>query len=144
MHRRRSSRAAALLVALAFVASAPLSGALITVEAQQPLDVARGALSAVEAQPAAAKRPLTYDTYDYWRAIEGTELSRDGVWLAYALTSEAEDGELVVRNLNTKQEFRHPRGTSPSFTPDGRFVVFTVQALKAEVEKATKVAGKAK
>ncbi|HEX6323386.1 MAG TPA: prolyl oligopeptidase family serine peptidase [Vicinamibacterales bacterium] len=121
MHRRPSSRAAALLVALAFVASAPFSGALSTVEAQQP---------------AAAKRPLTYDTYDYWRAIEGTELSRDGVWLAYALTSEAEDGELVVRNLNTKQEFRHPRGTNPSFTPDGRFVVFTVQAPKAEIEKA--------
>ena len=30
--------------------------------------------------------------------------------------------QLVVRNLRTGQEFRHPRGTNPAFTPDGKFV----------------------
>ena len=49
--------------------------------------------------PSASKRPLSYDVVDYWRSIQGTRLSNDGQWLAYALTSQAEDGELVVRNL---------------------------------------------
>ena len=52
-----------------------------------------------------AKRPLTYDVVDYWRSIQGTRLSQDGQWLAYALTAPGEDGELVVRNLKTNQEF---------------------------------------
>ena len=83
----------------------------------------------------AGKRPLTYDAVDYWRAIQGTRLSNDGQWLAYAVTSQAEDGELFVRNLKTGQEFRHSRGTSPVFTQDGAFVVFTVAQSKADEEK---------
>jgi dipeptidyl aminopeptidase/acylaminoacyl peptidase len=85
--------------------------------------------------PAAAKRPLTYDVVDYWKSIQGTRLSDDGQWLAYATTAQGDDGELVVRNLRSGQEFKHPRGTSPAFTPDGRFVVFTIAQPKAEEEK---------
>ena len=84
---------------------------------------------------APAKRPLTYDAYDAWRSIEGTTLSRDGEWLAYALTAQGVDGELVVRNLRTGREFRHPRGTDPRITPDAKFVVFTIVPTKAEEEK---------
>jgi len=90
----------------------------------------------IDAQsPAPAKRPLTYDVYDAWRSIQGTTLSRDGEWLAYALTANGVDGELVVRNLRTGREFRHPRGTDPVITPDGKFVVFTIVPTKAEDEK---------
>lgn len=85
--------------------------------------------------PSASKRPLAYDAVDYWRSIQGTRLSNDGQWLAYAMTSQAEDGELVVRNTKTGQEFRHPRGTAPSFTSDGKFVVFTIAQSKADEEK---------
>jgi dipeptidyl aminopeptidase/acylaminoacyl peptidase len=84
---------------------------------------------------AGAKKPLSYDAYDAWWSIQGTTLSRDGEWLAYALTSQGLDGQLVVRNLRTGQELRHPRGTSPNFTPDGKFVVFTIAQTKAEEEK---------
>lgn len=79
----------------------------------------------VEAQ-VPAKRPIAYDTMDYWRSIGGTRLSDDGQWLAYALTSQGEDGELIVRNLASGKELKHPRGTTPVFTPDGKFVLFTI------------------
>ena len=82
-----------------------------------------------------SKRPLMYDAVDYWRSIQGTRLSNDGQWLAYALTAQGDDGELVVRNTRTGQEFRHPRGTAPSFTSDGTFVVFTIAQSKADEEK---------
>jgi dipeptidyl aminopeptidase/acylaminoacyl peptidase len=90
----------------------------------------------LDAQSAVSgKRPLSYDAFDAWWSIQGTTLSRDGQWLAYALTSQGIDGQLVVRNLQTNQELRHPRGASPSFTPDGKFVAFTIAQTKAEEEK---------
>src|SRR5688500_17083250 len=70
---------------------------------------------------AAAKRPLTYDVVDSWKSIQGTRLSDDGQWLAYATSAPSEVGELVVRNIRSGQEFKHARGTAPAFTPDGRF-----------------------
>jgi len=90
----------------------------------------------VAAQPrAASKKPLTYDVVDYWKSAAGTRLSVDGKWLAYAITSQGDDGELVVRNLATGQEFKHPRGTSPTFTEDGKFVIFSIAQSKADEEK---------
>src|SRR4051812_38782970 len=82
-----------------------------------------------------AKRPLSYDVVDYWKSIQGTRLSDDGQWLAYATTAQSEDGDVVVRNLRTGQEFKQARGTAPAFTPDGRFVVFTIAQAKADEER---------
>ncbi|MCA1562603.1 MAG: prolyl oligopeptidase family serine peptidase [Acidobacteria bacterium] len=87
---------------------------------------------------AAEKKPITHDVYDGWRSIQGTQLSRDGTWLVYALTPQDGDGELVARNLKTGAEFRHPRGRAPVITPDGTAVVFTIAPLKADVDKAKK------
>jgi len=93
------------------------------------------ALSLDAQAPAAAKRPLSYDVVDQWKSIQGTRLSNDGQWLAYALSSQGEDGEVVVRNTKTGQEYRHPRGTAPAFTSDGKFVIFTIAQSKADEEK---------
>ena len=41
----------------------------------------------VDLRGQAVKRPLTYDMYDAWKSIQGTTLSRDGRWLAYAVTA---------------------------------------------------------
>jgi len=87
---------------------------------------------------AATKKPLSYDAYDGWRSIQGSRLSRDGQWLAYALVPQDGDGELVVLNLETNREIRSARGRSPVITPDGRFVLFTISPPKAETDKARK------
>jgi hypothetical protein len=115
-----------------------LCGALLIVfgsgwaiDAQGPSPAAR---QTVPSSPT-VKKPLSYDAYDYWRSIQGTTLSRDGEWLAYALIAEAADGELVVRNLRTGTEHKHPRGTNPTFTADGNFVAFTVAQTKADEER---------
>jgi hypothetical protein len=82
-----------------------------------------------------SKRPLAYTDVDYWKSIQGTRLSHDGQWLAYALTSQAEDGEVIVRQTAGTQEFRSPRGNNPTFTPDGRFLIFTILPPKSEEEE---------
>lgn len=87
---------------------------------------------------AAAKKPITYDAYNGWRSIQGTQLSRDGAWLAYALTPQDGDGELVVRDLKTNKEYKAGRGGAPVITADGKFVVFTILPLKDETDKAKK------
>jgi dipeptidyl aminopeptidase/acylaminoacyl peptidase len=86
----------------------------------------------------AVKKPLSYDAYNGWRAIQGTQLARDGQWLVYALVPQDGDGELVALNLQTNAEYRSPRGKQPVITADGRYVVFTVAPLKAEVDQAKK------
>jgi dienelactone hydrolase len=87
---------------------------------------------------AGTKKPLTYDVYSAWKSVQGTQISRDGAWLVYSLAAQEGDGELVVRNLKTDQEFRSPRGQGPALTVDGKFVVFTIVPLKADVDKAKK------
>ncbi len=83
-----------------------------------------------------AKKPLGYDVYDYWKSIGGSRLSDDGQWFAYSLTSQAEDPELIVRNIASGQEFKQPRGTGPQFTPDGKFLIFTIPPPRSETESA--------
>jgi len=87
---------------------------------------------------ASAKKPLSYDAYDGWRSIQGTQLTRDGQWLVYALVPQDGDGEIVALNLKTGREFRSPRGKQAMVTVDGKFVAFAIAPLKADVDKAKK------
>src|SRR5436190_5126142 len=86
----------------------------------------------------AATKPITHDVYDSWKSIQGTKLSVDGIWLAYALVPQDGDGELVVRNLRTNAEIHAPRGRDPIITTDGHFVVFALAPLKKDVDQARK------
>ena len=97
----------------------------VSVIACVALLLAAGAVGPLGAQ-SAAKKPLTYDVYESWRSIGGARLSDDGQWFAYSLTSQADDPEMIVRNVASGQEFKQPRGTNPQFTPDGKFVIFTI------------------
>jgi dipeptidyl aminopeptidase/acylaminoacyl peptidase len=114
-------------------------------------------------QTTAAKRPLTHQDYDSWRSILAQQVSRDGKFVAYAYVPQDGDGEIVVRNIATGVEWRAPRGYRPPlpppddpgtniaefqaeqarllrpvFTADSKFVAFTTEPTKAEVNKAKK------
>jgi len=115
-------------------------------------------------QPAAsAKRALTHQDYDNWHSIQAPQISRDGKLVAYAYMAQDADSEIVVRNLTDSKEWRAPRGyrppapppddsipnaaeliaaqarlARPAFTADSRFVVFSIEPLKADVNKAKK------
>ena len=85
-----------------------------------------------------SKKVITHDVYANWKGINGSVLSRDGKWAAYAIVAQEADGEVVIRHLSTAQEWRSPRGTAPSFSADGRYVAFAVQPTRAELDKAKK------
>ena len=120
-------------------------------------------VAAQQPSPASAKRPITHQDYDSWRSILATQVSRDGKFVAYAYVPQDGDGEIVVRNIATGVDWRAPRGYRPPvpppddpganiaefqaeqarllrpvFTADSRFVVFSIEPAKAEVNKAKK------
>src|SRR5437763_4449999 len=112
-------------------------------------------------QPATAKRAITHKDYDTWHSIQSPQISRDGKFVAYAYMAQDEDSEIVARNIATGQARRAPRGSrppapppddsipnfgelsaaqailaSPAFTDDTKFVVFSIEPTKAELNKA--------
>lgn len=119
----------------ALPAATPTSGSAASAV---PASVAALTPVAAAVQPTDARRPLTYDVYANWRSIQGTQLSRDGQWVAYALVAQEADGELVVRHLTDGREWRSPRGTAPIFSADGRYVAFAVQPTRAVLGQAKK------
>jgi dipeptidyl aminopeptidase/acylaminoacyl peptidase len=84
----------------------------------------------------ARKVAIDYKAYDSWNLIRGTKLSDDGNWIAYVLTPEDGDPTLVVRNLNSGAEIKEERGMTPAFTPDSKFVVYTIRTKNDEIHKA--------
>jgi len=104
--------------------------------AQDTNAVLAPSLASAQAKP--AQRAIDHAAYAGWRSIQGTALSRDGQWAAYALVGQESDGELVLRRLTDGQEWRVPRGTAPVFSADGRFVAYALQPSRAELDKAKK------
>jgi len=119
--------------------------------------------SSVAQQSNTAKRALTHQDYDSWRSIQSPQISRDGKFVAYAYMAQDNDSDIVVRNIATGTEWRAARGyrppapppddslpnfaeliaaqarlARPVFTADSKFVAFTIEPTKAEVNKAKK------
>ncbi len=115
------------------------------------------------AEQPTTKRAITHKDYDTWHSIQSPQISRDGKFVAYAYMAQDDDSEIVARNLATGQEWRAPRGyrppapppddsipnfgeliaaqarlARPAFTADNRFVVFSIEPTKAELNKAKK------
>ncbi len=86
-----------------------------------------------QAQAAAqVKRPIPYDMYDSWKSIGGTRLSNDGQWLVYTITSRADDGEMILRNIATARETKIARGSAPVFTNDNKLLIYTIVPPRAD------------
>jgi len=100
-----------------------------------------------------AKKPITQDVYDSWRAMSGPSLSQDGKWTAYTAGPVVGDGDLVVRSTSASTEFKVTRGftgrpqmqpnadststftAAPAqFSGDSRFVAFLQYAPKAQYD----------
>ena len=103
------------------------------------LTVVGVALSVTGGVAGAQQRPLDHSAYEEWKAISDERLAPDGRWVAYALTVEWGDAELVVRSTTGATEHRIARGRSPRFAADGRYVLFTIKpefALERQARRA--------
>jgi len=102
-----------------------------------------------------AQRALTQADFDMWKSIAGTALSPNGQWVAYTLTPQVGDGELVVRATTGTTEHRHPRGftgrpqlqagamggfnpAAARWSPSGQALAFVIYPSMEASEKARK------
>jgi dipeptidyl aminopeptidase/acylaminoacyl peptidase len=103
------------------------------------------------------KKVLVSSAFDGWQSIRDETLSDDGRWVVYSLVPQVGDGEVVVRRVPSGPEYRHTRGfiappqtktnaprgrgsafPAARFSRDARFVVFTIEPMRAQVERAAR------
>jgi hypothetical protein len=82
------------------------------------------------------KRPLTIDDYARWKNIEGAQISGDGKWVAYVLrlTNVPQTDSkpvLHILNLDNNQDVTVADGSGPTFSPDSRWVTYSIDPAAA-------------
>jgi dipeptidyl aminopeptidase/acylaminoacyl peptidase len=96
-------------------------------------------LAAVSLPASAQQKPLvTPKDYGKWELLGGSRLSPRGDWLAYNVNRVDEENQLRLRGGSRDTTITVPFGQSPDFTPDGRWVVYTVAVSPKERERLTK------
>ena len=82
------------------------------------------------------ERPIvTPDDYGRWENLGGSVLSPHGDWIAYTVTRVDEDSELRVRKLEEDSTRVFPWGSAPGFSPDGRWLAWTIGLSPDEREQ---------
>ncbi|WP_423925839.1 prolyl oligopeptidase family serine peptidase [Candidatus Palauibacter sp.] len=81
-------------------------------------------------------RPLvTPDDYGRWERLGVVEFSPFGEWIAYVVTRVDEKSELRVRKLEEDSVRIFPWGSAPRFSPDGRWLSWTIGLPPEERER---------
>jgi dipeptidyl aminopeptidase/acylaminoacyl peptidase len=87
--------------------------------------------------PAPAKKAMTIDDYTKWRSISGQQISGDGKWVAYVLSTTnvvAAEAKPVLHllNLETNADLTVADATGPSFSSDSKWVAYLVDPGAAQ------------
>ena len=75
------------------------------------------------------------EDYGRWENLGPALLSPHGDWIAYEVTRVDESAELRVRRLSEDSTRAFPWGGSPGFSPDGRWLAWTVGLSPEEMER---------
>ena len=78
------------------------------------------------AAPRAAKPTLAAADYAKWETLSGNALSADGKWIAYDLRRGNGSTELRYRATSGGEEHTARSATTPQFTSDSRWLLYTV------------------
>ena len=95
-----------------------------------------------------APRPVTWKDAASWKSIAsfGTQLSPDGQWLAYVLSPNEGDSELILRKTADTTQYRYPIGAASfaqmGFSEDAKWIAFKVYPKDKERKAAAKTPGK--
>lgn len=84
----------------------------------------------------AQKKPLDHSVYDSWQSISGQSISNDGSTIAYVVSPQEGDAELVITNTLTGKELKVARGGSATISEDGKWAAFTIKAPYAATRQA--------
>lgn len=84
------------------------------------------------------KRQLEHEDYAKWNSVRGQNLSNDGKWISYSISTENGDATLKIRQIATDKEYTVLRGGSARFSFDSKFALYTISPDPKVVEKLRK------
>ena len=147
-------RALTILIMLSVLALVPIAAQQVaTKPAAQPAPAAATQKPEAAATAPAAPRPMELADIIAWKNIGATAFSNDGKWFAYRLSPTEGDSEVVVKATDSDKVYKFPVGEMPSagggrapadlekvarlrrrssFSPDSKWVAFTVYPTRAE------------
>ena len=82
------------------------------------------------------KKPLDHTVYDSWESLGEKKLSSNGQWIAYTIDLQEGDGRLVLQKADSTFSLEIPRGYSPSFTHDDKFLILSIKPLYKDTREA--------
>ena len=82
------------------------------------------------------KKPLDHTVYDGWQTITERKINATGEWATYIVDVQEGDGNLILQKTDSSFRAIHPRGYAPSFSYDGRYLVFKIKPFYADVRSA--------
>ena len=89
----------------------------------------------------AIPRPIEIADMAAWKGISSVAIASNGQWAAWRIAEAEGDATVVVKALNTKEEFSFPAGQGVGaleFSDDGLWMAFTSHMTKKEQEAAKK------
>jgi len=81
------------------------------------------------------KKPLDHSVYDHWKDLKNTVISQNGQFAAYEIDPQEGDGWVYLYNIRKNQRDSMPRGIKPTFTADGRLLVYRIKPVFDSVRK---------
>ena len=82
------------------------------------------------------KKPLDHSVYDAWKSVGAFSMSEDGKYASYLVQEQEGDRYAEVLDLVTLKKQRIERATQPKLTPDGRFLVASINPFFKETKEA--------
>ena len=77
----------------------------------------------------AQKKPLDHNVYDSWQSLGEKKISSNGQWIAYTIDLQEGDGRLIIQKTDSSISLEIPRGYSPTFTADNKFLILSIKPL---------------
>jgi len=82
------------------------------------------------------KKPLDHSVYDAWKNVGALSMSEDGKYASYLVQEQEGDRYAEVLNLETLKKQRIERASQPKLTPDGKFLIATINPFFRETKEA--------
>jgi len=73
------------------------------------------------------KKQLDHSDFDIWRTISQEQISNDGQWVTYSLTTERQDPELRIVHVDSGKEIMIDRGINAKITDDNSWVIYMIK-----------------
>ncbi|HBG53619.1 MAG TPA: S9 family peptidase, partial [Rikenellaceae bacterium] len=82
------------------------------------------------------KKPLDHSVYDTWKNVGVLSMSEDGKYASYLVQEQEGDRYAEVLNLVTLKKRRIERASQPKLTPDGGFLIASINPFFKETKEA--------